>query len=840
MKKILMLLFPIVCALLIIGCRNSGANENAKKYYYDENVHYKVDKNGEYIDVEEHTFIKDYCYICDVHISIKDMLFKLINNEQEYAIFDYNCSYPMDVVIPSEYNGLPVTKICSYTFGNTNNEIIIPSNITEIEEYGVLYHNIILEHKEIPEGFAPNWFKNGGYYLNYGEGKYKVTIHNNEKSQLGFFVKYGEDMPKIYIDDRFGYCFDGLFDQETGGNQYYDENKNGIKKWDKHEDSILYSRWGDANYTIKFDSNGGNGEMESMVVSYSNIYNNDVLLSENKFIKEGFNFVGWSLYNDNEVNYYSSSTVYDIVYDIKPKHNDTITLYAVWTEEEHLINRDTKDELTIMIWNGDGEYYQDIGHSNLSPSDISNYYVSYFYAMAKEFNKSYPNIKINLFSVTSENDDWINDLEEYRHYNGKYPDVFFSKDIPTLMKKGIIADLSIYNETNSYKSLNPSLMSMTNYYGFQCALPFSAIPSGIYINKELADEYSIKVPNYDWTWLEYTNFVAHKKDNIYFGSLDASVSTFTDAHIYSQLQNFNGGNEYVNLVNDDIKFSSRFLADQYLHSFKYEANDIFDADILDYTSRYGNFEFNYFSKGGLLTLDQYTFALPYTNSKDSFYKINSNNWDYYPRPSMVDKNQNILIDNHVGAYLSLISIYNYSIDDGNKDLSSEEKAKMDIAYAFTSFCLTSTEAWNAAGEQTYGSNNTTAPLSFPLIREGEDFNKQMEVWYLKNGCDKFKDKELFPGFAKVVELWSQGKILGVSDAAYPIYYKNSYEEKISIFKEIEDINNKSIIGSSIGETYWHENYTELLEEYNEIINQRLDKEFGVIKEALITYYRYDK
>ena len=49
-KKILMLLFPIVCALLIIGCTNSGANENDKKYYYDENVHYKVDKNGEYID----------------------------------------------------------------------------------------------------------------------------------------------------------------------------------------------------------------------------------------------------------------------------------------------------------------------------------------------------------------------------------------------------------------------------------------------------------------------------------------------------------------------------------------------------------------------------------------------------------------------------------------------------------------------------------------------------------------------------------------------------------------------------------------------------------------------
>ena len=329
MKKILMLLFPIVCALLIIGCTNSGANENAKKYYYDENVHYKVDKNGEYIDVEEHTFIKDYCYICDVHISIKDMLFKLINNEQEYAIT--SSSFDGKIIIPREYNGLPVTTIYSRTFSNSKDIIEVPNSIVKVDENAFNSCNIYLEHTEIPKEFDNNWFSYSTVYLGYEEGKYKIDFINDSNNKYGVFANYGDTLPKHFIPSKYGCSFIGYFDQLEGGKQYYDENMVCVNNWDKYNDFSLYPHWKSAEYTIIFEANGGDGKMEPMKITYEDSYNNETPLASNTFEHSRRVFLGWSLSNDSEVQYKDKSSTYEIIYDCKPNDKDTITLYAVWS-----------------------------------------------------------------------------------------------------------------------------------------------------------------------------------------------------------------------------------------------------------------------------------------------------------------------------------------------------------------------------------------------------------------------------------------------------------------------------------------------------------------------------
>ncbi len=51
------------------------------------------------------------------------------------------------------------------------------------------------------------------------------------------------------------------------------------------------------------------------------------------------------------------------------------------------IDPNIEGELSIMVWSGDGEYYEDIGSKNWAPEDISAQNVASVYAMAKKFKE---------------------------------------------------------------------------------------------------------------------------------------------------------------------------------------------------------------------------------------------------------------------------------------------------------------------------------------------------------------------------------------------------------------------------------------------------------------------
>ena len=68
---------------------------------------------------------------------------------------------------------------------------------------------------------------------------------------------------------------------------------------------------------------------------------------------------------------------------------------AQFIELDHNISGD----LSILCWSGDGNYYEDIGHQNWAPEDITAINVASIYAMAKKFNETYPNVKINLLAM---------------------------------------------------------------------------------------------------------------------------------------------------------------------------------------------------------------------------------------------------------------------------------------------------------------------------------------------------------------------------------------------------------------------------------------------------------
>lgn len=87
------------------------------------------------------------------------------------------------------------------------------------------------------------------------------------------------------------------------------------------------------------------------------------------------------------------------------------------------LDPNTAGTLDIMVWSGDSIYYEDIGKQNWEASDITTQNVAAVYAMAKEFNKMYPNVKINLWAKTDDpngNDTtWAQEMQNFRAEHGK-------------------------------------------------------------------------------------------------------------------------------------------------------------------------------------------------------------------------------------------------------------------------------------------------------------------------------------------------------------------------------------------------------------------------------------
>ena len=94
----------------------------------------------------------------------------------------------------------------------------------------------------------------------------------------------------------------------------------------------LYSDWTDANYFIAFDANSGEGSMETVKANIGENY----VLPANTFTKTGYKFVGWALDKN------ASSATYGDKAGVQLTNTvSTVTLYAVWTEDDFTITFDT-------------------------------------------------------------------------------------------------------------------------------------------------------------------------------------------------------------------------------------------------------------------------------------------------------------------------------------------------------------------------------------------------------------------------------------------------------------------------------------------------------------------
>lgn len=509
---------------------------------------------------------------------------------------------------------------------------------------------------------------------------------------------------------------------------------------------------------------------------------------------------------------------------------------------------DTKDltgEITIMMWSGDGSYLEDIGHKVYTAEELFGQNQAAAYATARAFNKIYPNVKINIFAKRNDpnQDDagnsypWAQHIEDFKTTHGKYPDVYAATDLPGDIKKGLVADLSRFKNDPMYKKFNPSIMNMMNYYGFQAGLPQFLQPWGVYVNKTLANDNNIDIPDPDWTIDEYTDFVLSADKRTFWGAMDTPVSFLSTGtnHYVKRLANYTGEGDFVDLNNSEIHALLEYYHEWAENSIwtSWDKGEIPEEDMVAMGEWWS---YNYFKNGYTLTLDGDPWMMGDLAHPDPTHwgVATFDDWDIYPRPSTD------FVGNTVGVVLDPMAVHNYCIDDGNPECTQEELNKIEVAYKFVSFWAGDTRAWKARAEQMFQDGlllKTALNDSLPLVT-GDDFDAQMEIWYSVETHKRFGDKDKMPGWQKVLQLWEAGQIWDISDKAFPYRTTDDQDQVVENATEWNNMWNPEVVGVTRFDDAWLGTMKGLLPQWNETINGRFEKSFTELKNALKENYGF--
>ncbi|MCR5737399.1 MAG: hypothetical protein K6G64_07100 [Eubacterium sp.] len=501
----------------------------------------------------------------------------------------------------------------------------------------------------------------------------------------------------------------------------------------------------------------------------------------------------------------------------------------------NLKDKKVKGELSLMIWAGDGKYYEDMGHQELKPEDITAANVAQVYAVAHKFNETYPNVKINLWSKQGDPDQpgtpkWEQEMENFKATYGKYPDIWGATDVPGDIKKGLVADLSCYANDETYKAYNAKLMSNLNYYGFQAGLPSYTIPAGIWVNKSLASSKNIAIPEPDWDIDDYTEFVSNTDHSSYWGS-KGTASGIVDIGVNSINKQLNETNT-VDVNNDEVKSLLSYMNEWSQSTVDTDngAGNV-SMEIMKECSDYAWF---FFTKNRTLTESEdpwyITAAADESASKSDTY-LNASDWDIYPYPATD------YCENTIRIVMDPICIHNYASDDNNKEWSDAEKQKRDIAYAFATYWTASTEAKKAIFDQKYMEGtqikDTTTGDSFPVV-SGDAFEEQMEIW---NQVEAHKTYETKEGWQKVLEIWKNGKYWDYSDKCTLLSITKNGETQRCLY-EWENKWDENVAGCWMTDKNWVDNVKAKLADWNTRMNERLNTASEQLKIALKENYNF--
>ena len=190
-------------------------------------------------------------------------------------------------------------------------------------------------------------------YAQWKANVYEIKLDSQNATNPGtdaFYQKYDTGnfaentcstaISKITAPSRTGYTFGGYYTERNGtGTQYVDAFGNILSTKSTFTSNMkLYAKWTANTYTVRYNANGGTGEMLDMTV----IYDTTVKLSSNLYERTGYSFAGWATSADEDVVYNDKQSVTNL----STINGAVVNLYAVWDINSY--------EVTYDYWTNGG------------------------------------------------------------------------------------------------------------------------------------------------------------------------------------------------------------------------------------------------------------------------------------------------------------------------------------------------------------------------------------------------------------------------------------------------------------------------------------------------------
>lgn len=183
--------------------------------------------------------------------------------------------------------------------------------------------------------------------------EYRITFDDPTLSPITYTIE--SETIKLPVVTRAGYTFLGWLVSEKAEQSVMPQNGKIVQEIPKGTtgDANLLAQWQQNQYTIRFEPNGGTGEMSAQTMNYDET----AKLSANRFTRADHFFTHWSTQADGKGTTYTDT---QDVRNLTAEANGSVLLYAQWqplkTALEDLVNKEketkrNKQDYTDESWN---------------------------------------------------------------------------------------------------------------------------------------------------------------------------------------------------------------------------------------------------------------------------------------------------------------------------------------------------------------------------------------------------------------------------------------------------------------------------------------------------------
>jgi len=229
-----------------------------------------------------------------------------------------------------------------------------PSDLTSYVVFGSRGWDGVASSKTLPE----SWPTSNSRAITYWEpNTFEATFDANGGTPESSKVVQTTGMTYILPEDdpeMLGARFDGWWTQPVNGGRIKTTTKVEVTRA-----QTFYAHWKYNSYSVRFDANGGIGEMEGQ----SFTVNGAAGLSANQFVRKDCRFAGWALSSDGEVEYADGAEVVNLSFE----QDAVVTLYAVWEEQAWTVADYLNTSGMEFETDGDAEWVKDddISHDGI-------------------------------------------------------------------------------------------------------------------------------------------------------------------------------------------------------------------------------------------------------------------------------------------------------------------------------------------------------------------------------------------------------------------------------------------------------------------------------------------